>query len=177
MKAPAWHGRSAQFLTFLSLAKPKITDTRSTCAKILEDAVIPQVKRRSKLKRREAALVLGAAGVSLAMAGGASATTPTKNVPSQDDARRIVLGEEEISDVSLATFYVFDKENAGAFRPGVLRLAMGGGGGCAGCAGCGGCGCWTGTYYTSPVFGNDAYPPPRLDRPAHWHVHKKPQRT
>ena len=31
---------------------------------------MPQVKRRSKLKRREAALVLGAAGVSLAMAGG-----------------------------------------------------------------------------------------------------------
>jgi hypothetical protein len=35
------------------------------------------------------------------------------------------------------------------------------------------CGCWTGTYYTSPVFGNDAYPPPRPDRPAHRHVHKK----
>ena len=79
----------------------------------------------------------------------------------------ITLSEEEISDVSLATFYVFDKETAGAFRPGVLRLAMG-----AGCAGCGGCGCWTGTYYTSPVLGNDAYPPPRPDRPAHWHVHK-----
>ena len=27
------------------------------------------------------------------------------------------LGEEEISDVSLATFYVFDKENAGTSRP------------------------------------------------------------
>ena len=139
--APAWHGRSAQFLTFLSLAKPKITDTRSTCAKLLEDAVIPQVKRRSKLKRREAALVLGAAGVSLAMAGGASATTPTKNVPSQDDARRIVLGEEEISDVSLATFHVFDKENDPPLRQG-LRLAAGHGG-CGGCGhggGCGGCG-------------------------------------
>jgi Nitroreductase family len=37
--------------------------------------------------------------------------------------------------------------------------------GAGGCAGCGGCGCWTGTYYTSPVFGNDAYPPPRPDRP------------
>ena len=59
---------------------------------------MPQVKRGSKLKRREAALVLGAAGVSLAMAGGASATAPTKNVPSQDDAHRIILGEEEISE-------------------------------------------------------------------------------
>ena len=100
---------------------------------------------------------------------------PTPNRIEQ--SHEITLAEEEISDVSLATFYVFDKENAGAFRPGVLRLTMGGGGGCAGCAGCGGCGCWTGTYYTSPVFGNDAYPPPRPDRPAHWHVHKKPQRT
>jgi hypothetical protein len=53
----------------------------------------------------------------------------------------IMLGEEEIADISLATFYVFDKENAGPSRHGV-RLA---------------CGCWTGTYYTS---GNDAYPPP-----------------
>ena len=62
----------------------------------------------------------------------------------------ITLHEEEISDVSLATFYVFDKENP---RPG-LRLAghggcgghgHGGGCGCGGCGGhghggCGGCG-------------------------------------
>ena len=56
------------------------------------------------------------------------------------------LGEEEISDVSLATFYVFDKENAGSLKPGV-QLARGGcGGGCGhgcggggGCRGCGGC--------------------------------------
>ena len=41
----------------------------------------------------------------------------------------ITLGEEEIADVSLATFYVFDKENAGPSRRSE-RLA---------------CGCWTGT--------------------------------
>ena len=46
---------------------------------------------------------------------------------------RVTLCEEEIFDVSLATFYVFDKENAGTFRRGV-RLAAGGGCGC----GCGG---------------------------------------
>jgi hypothetical protein len=28
----------------------------------------------------------------------------------------IPLGEEEIADVSLATFYVFDKENTGPWR-------------------------------------------------------------
>ncbi|MGA8694523.1 MAG: hypothetical protein WB689_11910 [Xanthobacteraceae bacterium] len=40
-----------------------------------------------------------------------SATVPAANTPSQDTGPRMVLGEEEISDVSLATFYVFDKEN------------------------------------------------------------------
>ena len=104
-----------------------------------------QAARGSKRKSRKAALVLGAAGVSLAMGGGASATAPTTNAPSQDNARRIVLGEEEISDVSLATFYVFDKENTPPFRHG-LRLAAGGcgghggGGGCGGHGGGGGCG-------------------------------------
>ena len=141
-----------------------------------------RAKQGAERKRRGKAVpVLGAAGLSLTLASGASAATeaPVADVVTHNAgvSHEITLSEEEISDVSLATFYVFDKENAGAFRPGVLRLAMGGGGGCAGCAGCGGCGCWTGTYYTSPVFGNDAYPPPRPDRPAHSHVHKKPQRT
>ena len=102
-----------------------------------------QAKRSSKLKRRKAALVLGAAGVSLAMGGRASATAPTTNVPSEDNANRIVLGEEEISDISLATFHVFDKENEPLLRQG-LRVAAGcgHGGGCGGCGhggGCGGC--------------------------------------
>ena len=48
-----------------------------------------------------------------------------------DWGHQVTLCEEEIFDVSLATFYVFDKENAGTFRRGV-RLAAGG---------CGGCGC------------------------------------
>ena len=55
-------------------------------------------------------------------------------------SHEITLDEEEIADVNLATFYVFDKENTGPSRHG-MRLA---------------CGCWTGTYYTS---GNDAYAP------------------
>ena len=133
-----------------------------------------RAKRGAERKRRgKGRLVLGAAGLSLTLASGASATTeaPVADALAHNGgvSHEITLSEEEISDVSLATFCVFDKENAGAFRPGV-RLAMGAGG----CAGCGGCGCWTGTYYTSPVFGNDAYPPPRPDRPAHRHVHKKP---
>jgi hypothetical protein len=95
-------------------------------------------KRPSKRKRRRTALpVLGAAGVSLTMAGGASATTtPTANVPSQDASWGpvIVLGEEEISDVSLATFYVFDRENAGTSLGERVQLAQRGCRGCRGCA-------------------------------------------
>jgi hypothetical protein len=54
--------------------------------------------------------------------------------------REIKLGEEEIADVSLATFYVFDTENA-ATPPRGQRLVPGGCGGCGGGCGCGrGCG-------------------------------------
>ncbi len=93
--------------------------------------------KQSKRKRRRTALpVLGAAGVSLAMAGGASAATvPTANVPSQGTGPGplIMLGEEEISDVSLATFYVYERE--GPYLGEKLRLARA----CGGCRGCGGC--------------------------------------
>jgi len=100
-------------------------------------------KQGSKRKRRGKAMpVLGAAGL-LALASGASAEAlvdaPT---PNTGMSHQVVLGEEEISDVSLATFYVFDKESAGSLKPGV-QLARGGGcggGGCGGggCRGCGG---------------------------------------
>ena len=36
------------------------------------------------------------------------------NRPSTSQGHKIILSEEEIFDVSLATFYVFDKENVGA---------------------------------------------------------------
>jgi hypothetical protein len=95
-------------------------------------------KRSSKSKRRGKALpALGFAGVSLSMASGACASTgeASANTLPAAQSHEIFLGEEEISDVSLATFYVFDKENAGA--PLGQRLAFG----CGGCRGCGGCGC------------------------------------
>jgi hypothetical protein len=110
-----------------------------------------QAKQPSKRKRRKTALpvlpVVGAAGVSLAMAGGASATMPAANIVGQDAGPQVILGEEEISDVSLATFYVFDKENESDLG-GNLILARGGCGGGCGCHGGGGgcragvgCGC------------------------------------
>ena len=98
------------------------------------------VKQASRRKRGRTALpVLGAASVSLTMLGGASASAvPTANVPSKGAAPHpaIVLGEEEIFDVSLATFYVFNRENAGA-----LKVAARACGGCRGCGGCAGRGC------------------------------------
>ena len=106
-----------------------------------------KARRRTKRNARRAALALGAAGVSLAMTGGSSATAPT-NVAPPDNARRIFLGEEEIGDVSLATFHVFDKETEYRLRQGIRVAAghggcggCGHGGGCGGCAHGGGCGC------------------------------------
>jgi hypothetical protein len=125
---------------------------------------MPQTKRVSKRKYpKEAVPVVGVVGVSLSLAGGASAATavPAADIPSWDTSPpQITLSEEEIADVSLGTFYVFDKENAGTPRLGE-KFARGcgrgcggrgcgcrgcgrgcrcGGGGCGGC-GCGGCGC------------------------------------
>jgi hypothetical protein len=99
--------------------------------------------------------VLGAAGLSLTLAGAASAAIdqPTNGVSAHAApmAQAITLAEEEMTGASLATFHVFDNENATKLQHGP-RFAMAAGG-CAGCAGCGGC--WTGTYYTSPVIGGD----------------------
>src|SRR6266704_6336440 len=117
---------------------------------------MPQTKRASKRKYpKEAVPVLGVVGVSLSLAGGASAATavPAADIPSWDTSpTQITLSEEEIADVSLGTFYVFDKENAGTPRLGE-RFARGCGrcGGCrcgrgcrgcgASCGSCGGCSC------------------------------------
>ena len=105
-----------------------------------------RTKQVSKRKRRRLGLpALGAAGASLIMASGAAANASTANVPSlQDTSLRpaITLDEEEIADVSLGTFYVFDKENDSRLGQGVRLAAHGGcgrcGGGCA-AARCGGC--------------------------------------
>jgi hypothetical protein len=65
-------------------------------------------------------------------------TTP--HTPLSDSAapnQRVVLTEEEMADVSLATFRLFDKENVGSD----VQLAAVVVGGCRGCRGCswGGC--------------------------------------
>jgi hypothetical protein len=116
---------------------------------------MPQAKHNSKQSRRSKALpVLGAAGLSLSLASTASAVPggPAVNLPNpgKGDGNQVILGEEEIADVSLATFYVFDKEDLGASSGSSVELVRHGCHGCHGCharhhgchgwhRGCGGC--------------------------------------
>jgi hypothetical protein len=93
-----------------------------------------------------AAPALGAAGLTLSMVGGASAAAvpgaEAQPTPNFTPSHQVTLGEQEIADVSLATFYVFDKESTAAAKDGI-QLARGGCGGHGGCGGrgCGGRGC------------------------------------
>jgi len=113
---------------------------------------MPKVKQATKRKRvANAVPVLGAAGLTFSLAGGASAavapTQDAQRLPNLAPNHEIMLGEEEISDVSLATFYVFDKESTGSLK-GLVQEARGcrcgGCRGCRGCRGCGGCRCGVG---------------------------------
>jgi hypothetical protein len=108
---------------------------------------MPVTKQASKQKRRkEVVPALEVVSVSLSLAGGTSAATAAVvDLPPKDTATGpgITLSEEEIFDVNLGTFYVFDKENAGTSQLGE-KFAQRGCGGCRGCRGCGrgcrGCG-------------------------------------
>ena len=111
---------------------------------------MPRVKQAAKhahATKAAAVTALGAAGLGLSLAGSASASTiPTAHIPKSDNIspnQRFVLSEEEMADVSLATFHLFDKEHAGSD----MQLAVVVVRGCRGCrvggcrvGGCGGCG-------------------------------------
>src|SRR6187455_2235833 len=101
-----------------------------------------QAKQPSKRKRGSKTLpVLGAAGLSLSLASTASAVPggPAVNLSTSGngDGNQVFLSEEEIADVSLATFYVFDKE--GDETSSMVELVGHGCGGCHAHVGCGGC--------------------------------------
>jgi hypothetical protein len=122
----------------------------------MEERLMRKVKQASKRKRiTKSVPVLGAAGLTFSLVGGASAavapTTDAVKTPVVGLGHEFALGEEEIADVSLATFYVFDKENAAAAKNGVQEARGCGGRGCGGrgcggrgCRGCGGRGCGCG---------------------------------
>ena len=112
---------------------------------------MPQAKRNLKVKRPSKVVsVAGIAGAFFA----SSTSGSVADIPPQSMApfQVLHLGEEEISDVSLATFHFVDGESRETPLPRV-QLARGGcGGGCGGCGGrgggggcggfrgCGGCG-------------------------------------
>jgi hypothetical protein len=108
---------------------------------------VKQVSKRKRLTKAAGVPALGAAGLGLSLVGTASALA-TADLPQSLNTtpnQRFVLDEEEMADVSLATFHIFDKENS---IGGLTRVAMGGGGcGCGG-RGCG-CGGWRGSSESS----------------------------
>jgi hypothetical protein len=110
---------------------------------------MPRVKQAAKHARTTkaaAVTALGTAGLGLSLAGSASASTiPTADAPKSDNIspnQRFVLSDEEMADVSLATFHLFDRENAGSD----MQLAwVRGCRGCRACRACRGCrGCRVG---------------------------------
>ena len=119
------------------------------------------VKQVSKRKYRSKAIpTLGAAGLSLTLASEApvaATALPLDTVPRKAGvSHEVILREDEIFDVSLATFYVFDKE-----RPrGIIKAT-----GCCEFA------CLAGQAASE----NNAYSPPvpRPMRPTHKPVRKK----
>jgi hypothetical protein len=127
-----------------------------------------RVKQPLRQKRMGKAVpMLGAAGISLSLASAASAAiggpAPETIVQKAGVSHEVTLVEEEISGASLATFYVFDKDNAKSTSPN-RRLAMSGCGGCGGC----GCGClgagipaWYGKSYGTPPLVDEVDTPPR----------------
>jgi len=112
---------------------------------------VKQAAKRARTTKATAVTALGAAGLGLSLAGSASASTiPTADIPKSDNIspnQRFVLSEEEMADVSLATFHLFDKEDAGSgVKLAVVVRGCRGCGGCRGCrvGGCRGCGCRVG---------------------------------
>jgi hypothetical protein len=88
------------------------------------------VKRASKRKRRSKAIpALAAAGLSLTLASEASlaSTAPTLDAMTRNAgvSHEITIREEEVFDVSLAAFHVFDKEWAKPFRAGERPVTVG----------------------------------------------------
>ena len=122
----------------------------------LEEQPMSQAKYTSKSPRSRKTLsgktlsVLGLAGVSLAATTAATTNKSMAGMPSPATApvQAFTMGEEEMSDVTLATFHLFDKESVNQSRSMLQLTRCGGcgrcGGGCRGCGGgcrIGGCGC------------------------------------
>jgi hypothetical protein len=105
--------------------------------------MVKQASKHARATKAAAATVLGTAGLGLSLGGSASANTiPTADFPQSQNIppdQRFVLGEEEMADVSLATFHLFDKEIDRSDMQQLAYVVRRGCGGCRGCRGCRGC--------------------------------------
>jgi hypothetical protein len=124
----------------------------------------PKTSAKRKI-RSKAGPVLGVAGMTLLAGASAALALPAMEQATDSRSNKLILSEEEISDVTLATFYAIDHEGQGQGQRATrrIRLALG----ACGC-GCGACGgCWGGSYFPPgppPVFGS-AYAPFEPVRP------------
>jgi hypothetical protein len=103
-----------------------------------------RTKQKRSRKPAIAAPVIGAVGASMALAGAADATGTPAPDPSLRNSvlgPQINLSEEEIADVSLGTFFVFDREDLEGMGQQYAQRRCGGCGRCAGVARCAGARC------------------------------------
>lgn len=85
---------------------------------------------------------LGVIGVSVSLAGAVCAPTSSADAatpPATDKVRPVDLHEEEVFDVGMSTFRLFDREDVQDAKPEVVAQWGWGCRGCRGCRGCGGC--------------------------------------
>src|SRR5215203_2378700 len=105
------------------------------------------MKQNRRRKRTIAVPLVGAVGASMAVAGGAYATgvvgSPSgPSLKNDVPGPQINLSEEEISDVNLGTFFVFDRENLEEYGEQYAQRGCSVGvRACRACAGCSGCSC------------------------------------
>jgi len=94
------------------------------------------MKKAAKSEKKRRGKIIPAVGVGLmTLTSTACASMRAADANTEVRSTNVLMAEEEVSDVSLATFHVFDKE-------GPVRLAAGhgcggGGGGCGHGGGCG----------------------------------------
>jgi hypothetical protein len=118
--------------------------------------------KKSAKRNTGIAPALGVAGMTFLAGTSGALAHPSPDRATDNANKNLILSEEEIADVTLATFYAVDHEGQGQGqrRTQRIRLALGGGCGC-GCGGCGGC--WGGDY-----FGYGGYGPPPVFRDGYW---------
>jgi hypothetical protein len=125
------------------------------------------VKRASSNRKRRSKTIpaLGAAGLSLALASESSLAAPTPPLDTMTReagvSHEVILREEEIFDITLASFYVFDKERTGAFRAGGWLIKV---------SGCCEFACLAGQAASENTFSS---PVSRPIRPAHKPIRKR----